>query len=138
MAKRILVVDDDLDTREILSLLFRMRGYTVDTAADGEQALRVARGEPPCAILLDLMMPVMDGEGFRRAQLADARLRDIPVVCISGRHDVERTSEVLHFSGWFNKPLAFQHLVSTIESLCEAGQQCQPAAPGGRDGSFRT
>jgi CheY-like chemotaxis protein len=129
---RILVVDDDHDTREILSLLFRMRGYTVDTAADGEQALRVARGEPPCAILLDLMMPVMDGESFRRAQLADARLRAIPVVCISGRHDIERTSEALKFSGWFNKPLPFQHLVSTVESLCAQGQSCPPAVPGDR------
>ena len=138
MTKRILVVDDDIDTREILSLLFRMRGYTVDTAADGAQALRVARGEPPCAILLDLMMPVMDGEGFRRAQLADAALRDIPVVCISGRHDIERTSEVLQFSGWFNKPLPFQDLVSTVQSLCEASAQCPPAPSGDRDGACRT
>jgi DNA-binding response OmpR family regulator len=128
MAKRILVVDDDTDTREILSLLFRMRGYAVDTAADGEQALRVARGEPPCAILLDLMMPVMDGESFRRAQLADAQLRTIPVVCISGRHDIERTSEVLQFSGWFNKPLPFQRLVTTVESLCARCESWPPVA----------
>src|SRR5690348_9563693 len=98
MAQRILVVDDDVDTREILTLLFTTRGYIVDTAADGAQALRAARrGPPPCVILLDLMMPVMDGETFRRAQLADAQLQDIPVLCISGRHDIEQTSAALGF-----------------------------------------
>ena len=119
MAQRILVVDDDVDTRDILSLLFSTHGYLVDTASDGEQALRVARSGPlPCAILLDLMMPVMDGVSFRQAQLADAQLQRIPVLCISGRHDIERTSRALGFSGWFNKPLPFQHLLSTVDSLC--------------------
>ena len=132
MAKRILVVDDDPDTREILTLLFATRGYVVDTASDGAQALQVARVQPPCAILLDLMMPVMDGEAFRRAQLADARLSDIPVVCISGRHDLGATSEALHFSGWFAKPLAFQRLLSAVESLCQPGGACA-AGPRGSD-----
>lgn len=132
MAQRILVVDDDVDTREILTLLFSTRGYAVDTAADGAQALQLARRDPPpCAILLDLMMPVMDGESFRQAQLADAALQHIPVVCISGRHDVERASTSLGFVGWFNKPLPFQHLVSTVEALCPPGQAC--GAPVRRD-----
>jgi CheY-like chemotaxis protein len=129
MAQRILVVDDDRDTREILTLLFSSRGYVVDTAADGAQGLALARsGQAPCAILLDLMMPVMDGESFRRAQLDDARLRHVPVVCISGRYDVERTSAALRFHGWFSKPLPFQHLLSAVESICPPGGGCAMTA----------
>src|SRR5207248_10941463 len=61
---RVLVVDDDAGIRSIVAELLEDEGYTVDTADDGAQALQRAREAPPAAILLDLMMPVLDGWGF--------------------------------------------------------------------------
>jgi CheY-like chemotaxis protein len=71
---RVLVVDDDASIRSVVSELLQDEGYVVDTAEDGAQALRRARDAPPEAILLDLMMPVLDGLGVRRRVPALPRL----------------------------------------------------------------
>ena len=68
----------------MMATLLDLKGYSVVTAANGAEALRVARQQLPCLILLDLIMPVMDGLQFRAEQLADAALSSIPVVCVSG------------------------------------------------------
>jgi CheY-like chemotaxis protein len=81
----VLVVDDDQDIREMLELVLQTHGWRVATASDGEDALRWLRGgERPCLILLDLMMPGMDGYAFRRAQLAEPQLAEIPTVVLTG------------------------------------------------------
>ena len=67
--------------------LLDLKGYPVVTAANGAEALLVARQQRPGLILLDLIMPVMDGLQFRAAQLADAALSSITVVCVSGRYN---------------------------------------------------
>src|SRR5438045_1266834 len=80
----ILVVDDDQLILESLSDLLELEGYKVAVATDGQAALDQLRaGMRPCAILLDLMMPGMDGWGFRRQQQRDDDLKDIPVVVMS-------------------------------------------------------
>ena len=80
LQRRILVVDDDPDTRNLLQLVLELEGYAVDTAANGLDALQRARQVRPDVIVLDLMMPLMDGCGFRVAQLKDPRLAAVPVV----------------------------------------------------------
>jgi CheY-like chemotaxis protein len=82
----VLVVDDDDDIRESLEVLLRLHGYHVATAADGAEALArlQASGSRPCLILLDLMMPGMNGFELRNALNANASLADIPVVVITG------------------------------------------------------
>jgi CheY-like chemotaxis protein len=80
----VLVVDDDHDVRAALVELLETEGYDVVAAANGRVALaRLRAGVRPCAIVLDLMMPIMDGWEFRAAQLGDADLRDIPVIILS-------------------------------------------------------
>jgi CheY-like chemotaxis protein len=80
----ILVIEDDHAIRESLSELLEDEGYQVASATNGQEALEVlARVGPPCVILLDLMMPVMDGYEFMGRKTADPQLASIPVVVIT-------------------------------------------------------
>ena len=81
--RRILVVDDDTHTRQLYAALLGAEGYQVSTAADGLSALTAMQTEPPDLVLLDLMMPVMDGGTFLAALRNDARFRDVPVAVIT-------------------------------------------------------
>jgi CheY-like chemotaxis protein len=80
----VLVVDDDSAVRTALKELFETEGYAVAVAANGRAALNhLATGLRPCVVLLDLMMPVMDGWDFRTEQLKDPALREIPVFILT-------------------------------------------------------
>lgn len=81
--RRVLVVDDDLDLREALADLLREAGWEVVCAENGLEALLLLGGAPVDVILLDYMMPVMNGREFRAAQLARPDLAAIPVVLAS-------------------------------------------------------
>jgi CheY-like chemotaxis protein len=89
---QILIVDDDADVRGILAEILTERGFDVVTARDGLEALRVVRTmpAPPSVILLDLMMPGMDGYGFLEERRQDAALAEIPVVVITAARGVDR------------------------------------------------
>jgi CheY-like chemotaxis protein len=107
LAPSILVVEDDQDIREVMTTILEDRGCQVTAVANGDEALcwlREARPLPEL-IFLDLMMPIMDGESFRRAQLEDARIKDIPVVVLSARPDVDRCAERMAASRWLRKPI---------------------------------
>jgi CheY-like chemotaxis protein len=83
-ALEILVVDDDFSAREVLTELLQDHGYSVISAADGREALNYLRdASPPGIIILDLMMPVMDGWEFLEHQSHDPALLDIPVIVTS-------------------------------------------------------
>src|SRR5437762_2793351 len=83
-ARTVMIVEDDLDIRDALTQILEFEGYHVVSAENGQQALtQLQHGEHPGLILLDLMMPVMDGWQFRLEQQKDAKLSDIPVVIIS-------------------------------------------------------
>ncbi|OFW31954.1 MAG: hypothetical protein A3G76_04165 [Acidobacteria bacterium RIFCSPLOWO2_12_FULL_65_11] len=81
--KRILVVDDDQFLRRACEVGLRRQGFTVVTAADGAEGLRLARTEPPDLILLDILMPKMSGIEVLRALKADEGTRSIPVLVLS-------------------------------------------------------
>jgi CheY-like chemotaxis protein len=82
---RVLVVDDDEDLREVLTEILGARGYFVETACDGAEALaRLRAGPSPSIILLDLRMPGMSGWEFCREQRRDPALAEIPVLVLSG------------------------------------------------------
>src|SRR5579872_3554693 len=82
---RVLVVDDDADIRFVSELLVD-EGYVVDCASDGAHALQRARDVPPAAILLDLMMPVLDGWGFLDLCRRESICKGVPVVVTSAAH----------------------------------------------------
>lgn len=84
MKRRVLIVDDDADLRETLCTALADEGYECTGAANGAEALaRLRSGDMPQLILLDLMMPVMDGWTFREEQKKDPRLAGIPVLVLS-------------------------------------------------------
>jgi CheY-like chemotaxis protein len=116
---RILIADDDPDVRESLRLLLEFRGHSVQEARNGQEALgRLDGAAPPCVILLDLMMPVMDGWQFRRAQLRNPAFADVPVVVISAvPSHLQRTNE-LAVHRVFTKPFDYDALLTEVETIC--------------------
>lgn len=117
MSARLLIVDDDDGITEALTELLVDAGYHVETACDGQAALRRLEAPPPVdAILLDLTMPVMDGFEFRRRALQDDRLRDIPVIVMSAglRTDAWTT---LQAAAYFGKTTPVPQLLATIAKV---------------------
>ncbi|WP_437591904.1 response regulator [Sorangium sp. So ce1000] len=116
--KRILVVDDDPDIRETLAELLQEEGYAVASAAHGGEALSVLRTDPrPGLILLDLMMPIMDGWQFRAEQKKDPELAAIPVVIISATGRDEFVSS-LGAAQFLKKPINLEQLLAAVEQHC--------------------
>jgi two-component system, chemotaxis family, chemotaxis protein CheY len=95
-----------------------MSGFQVLTASNGRDALSQLAVTRPSVILLDLMMPVMDGAEFRRRQQRDIRLRDIPVVCLSARHDGRQTAAQLGFTEFISKPFELDALGAAVRRYC--------------------
>jgi CheY-like chemotaxis protein len=118
----LLVVDDDEDIRDTIRSLLELRGYRVATAADGVEGLaRMRAGEPPRLVILDLMMPGMNGEEFRAAQLRDRELAGVPVIVLSG---AGRLSEKTALAGTqvVAKPIDLQELFAIVERFCTAAR----------------
>jgi CheY-like chemotaxis protein len=115
----LLVIEDDADSRGMLATLLTLEGYEVVTAANGLEGLAAARRHQPHLILLDLMMPVMDGTGFRQEQQQDLRIAGIPVICLSGHHAAASIAKSLSFSGCATKPIAFDDLLAMIVRVLE-------------------
>jgi CheY-like chemotaxis protein len=112
----ILVVDDHADLRDLLAVLLEGEGFTVQTATNGVEALKSLDSARPSLILLDLMMPVMTGDEFRERQLADARYRDVPVICMTAAHDGRARAERIHADEYFQKPLDFDQLLAVVRA----------------------
>ena len=111
---KILVVEDDDDIRDSLKELLEEEGYRVDTAANGEQALNRLRGEAPQLILLDLMMPVMDGWEFQKQLREIPSFSRVPIIVISAS---KFSREPLNAAAFIPKPLDAGVLLETIESF---------------------
>lgn len=116
-AGSVLVVEDDDDIRASVAELLAVEGIDVIDVPDGAAALRYLRsGAPrPSLILLDLMMPVMDGWAFRAAQLEDPDLAFIPVVILSAATDLARHAKELDVDECVAKPLDLPRLLDAIE-----------------------
>ena len=114
-----LVIDDDFEIRLMLSLTFEQAGYSVVTAASGAEGLKAARLTRPSVIVLDLMMPVMDGHAFRARQRADPELGGIPVIVVSAVHDLGQKTQHLDAAAVFTKPFDFNAL---LEAVAQAGR----------------
>jgi CheY-like chemotaxis protein len=116
---RVLVVDDDEDTRSGIAELLRLDGYIVAEAGDGQEALeRLHEQKRPCLVLLDLQMPRTSGWEFRALQERDREIADVPVVVLSGREGAELQVKHLGLAGFLAKPLDFDLLVETIQRTC--------------------
>ena len=111
------VVEDDVDTRDMLGKFLELEGYQVELAANGKQALeRLSAGVHPCVILLDLMMPVMDGWQFRREQTRVRELAAIPVIVVSAAGK-DRISEI-DADAILTKPVDLEQLLERVNQYC--------------------
>jgi CheY-like chemotaxis protein len=114
----VLIVEDDPDMREIERAMLGCAGHDVMLAANGREGLEMLAAQEPCVILLDLMMPVMDGLTF----LAERRKRglaDVPVVCVSaGTEDLKKQALRLGARECLPKPTDFDDLCELVAQYC--------------------
>jgi len=112
---RILIVDDDAATLAALQELLEGEGHQVVTAANGSEALATLRQDGPFGvILLDIMMPVMNGYEFRETQLQDPRLAAIPVIVLTADGRAQQKGSRLGARRIFQKPVSPPELLSEI------------------------
>lgn len=119
----VLVVDDDADVRELLRVVLLAEGYNVAAVDNGRAALDHLRSHADtCLILLDLMLPIMDGTHFRTAQLHDRSLAWIPVILMSGASDSDRRARELGARRLVRKPLDLDEVKQALRYVgcCQA------------------
>ena len=115
---RVLVVEDDIDIQQALSRILEAEGYAVARAENGRTALAHLEGpDRPCLILLDLMMPVMDGWQFRSELKRDPALASIPVVILSAHTQADPTG-TLDAASYLKKPIDLDRLLATVRRFC--------------------
>ena len=112
----VLVVDDDPDILQTLGLCLSSEGYRVLMAANGKEALEILDHEHPSVILLDLMMPVMDGWQFV-AELDHRGRRDVPLLILSADRAVQGHAQQLRASGHLAKPFDLEDLLGKVQQL---------------------
>ena len=113
--RKVLVVEDDVDVRETLAELLQGEGYSVETAGDGRAALEwLSHGEVPCIMLLDLMMPIMNGWEVLEQVRQDAQLADLPIAVITAvaRQKPDGADELL------SKPVNIERLLDVVQRHC--------------------
>jgi CheY-like chemotaxis protein len=119
--KRILVVDDDDTIREAITETLQDEGYSVESAADGREALEKVKTTPPDAVVLDLMMPVMDGWTFLEHFRRDKVCGDAPILLTSAVRRLEEAASELHVQACLAKPFDLDELLATVERLLHRG-----------------
>jgi chemosensory pili system protein ChpA (sensor histidine kinase/response regulator) len=121
-SERILVVDDDDDIREVMQDLLASEGFNVEAAKDGLDALdKLERNGQPPLILLDMMMPNMDGEAFLKVLRGKPDMADAPVVVISGNAAVREKANSLHAAACLVKPFELDELLGVVRRLTHNG-----------------
>ena len=128
MAKKVLVVDDELDMRTFVSTLLETSGYKPLTAVDGKEGMAVARRQKPSVVLLDVMMPNESGIGMYRELKNDPDLKDVPVIMVSAlsKKTFFHSQKVLdEYKGEkIPKPSAYIEKPPEPDELLEAIQNC--------------
>jgi CheY-like chemotaxis protein len=115
----VLVIEDDSDTREVLCEILSGDGYRAVPARNGREAFEIlGSGLRPCLILLDMLMPGMDGWQFRRAQQADEDLARIPVVVVSGVKATRNSALRGGAVAFLPKPIRPETLLETVSQTC--------------------
>ena len=123
--QRVMIIEDDLDTIELLRVILDLRGYEPIPALGGKTGLRLLKEQGPVdLILLDLMMDDIDGWTVLRTVKADAQYADIPVIILSVRHQLEDLSKTkAHagmYAGYVVKPFNVRELMATIEEILQS------------------
>lgn len=119
MKKKILIADDEVHIRELLRLLFEDEGYNVVTAADGTEAVRLAISEIPDAIILDVMMPKMDGYQAFHSIRENEKTKHIPILVLTAKSEpiYDRISKGIGADGHIIKPFDADEVLEKLKNL---------------------
>ena len=115
--RHILVVDDDPAIRDVVQDILEMSDYTVETAANGAEALEHIRRNPPAAVLLDLMMPVMDGWEFLRLCRREQPCAPVPIAVMSAARDASAVVDELGAQAFLAKPFELDAVLDLVDRL---------------------
>ena len=119
MAKLILIVEDDLDLARLVAEILEAAGYRTAIATNGHEALdHLQTNGRPDLILLDMMMPVMDGWKFREEQQRLPTLASIPVVTVTADGDARGKAASIQAAGYVAKPIMIDTLLDEVERIC--------------------
>jgi len=123
MATKILVVDDEAKILKLLVALLEARGYEVSTASDGEEALRKVQAETPDLMVVDLMLPAMDGWRIAKRLKTDARYQHIPLIMLSALVAEDSPKEAFEQGDFFmSKPFDADKLLAKVREFLEKAQ----------------
>ena len=119
-AKKILVVDDDPDIIELITMVLQNKGYQLNSALNGHQALEILEQEtPPELIITDVLMPEMDGYTFYKELKRDENFAKLPVIILTERKNMEDSFRALGVEGFLQKPFSIENLTSQVEAILE-------------------
>ena len=123
--RKILVVEDDQDNREMVIKVLKHNGYRAIEAVDGEEAVERAKAESPDLILLDLYIPKMDGYEVTRKLKGDTDLKSIPIIALTAHAMKGKKEEALAagFDGYITKPINVRELPQQIEHFLRQNQK---------------
>lgn len=118
MKKKVFIIEDDMEILGTIEELLTDEGYEVLTAKNGQDAIDQLKtmSQLPQLILLDLMMPIKDGIGFREDQTEDSRLKEIPVILMSADGQIEAKKLKMGIENHLKKPLDIDVLLTLIET----------------------
>lgn len=116
MSKKVMVIEDCPDIRSLMKIALELEGHEVISASNGQEALEVLDtfSAPPDLILLDLMMPVMNGFEFRKKQLQDPRIAGIPVIILTADSNYAKNPDPVCAAGYIKKPMDLEVLLDTV------------------------
>lgn len=120
MGKSILVIEDDKEIRQTLVDVLEDEGYEVYSAENGEEGLKLLNevSELPCLIIVDLMMPVLDGVGFRKEQIKSIKFSAVPTVLFSANGQISQKALTAGYSEYIRKPIDLEQLFEITQRYC--------------------
>lgn len=119
---RILIVDDDPTIRSVLEALLEDEGFTPVTAANGQEAVMIVRDDPPALVLMDLMMPVMNGVEAARTLKSEPQTASVPIIAMSAGFILRESIDDLLADSIISKPFDLDALIANIRSTLRRAQ----------------
>lgn len=122
MGKLLLIVDDELEAQTLLRLMLVRAGFDVVVAASGQDALKQLEITQPDVVILDVMMPGMDGFTVCEKIRANEHTHDLPVIILSARNDIEsrKRGEAVQATRYLTKPISPMSLVKQIQEIADS------------------
>ena len=121
---RVLVIDDDDGVRTVMRKQLQHAGFDVVTAASGSEGLAMMRQDAGIRlVLLDMIMPALDGWGVRQKQMEDPQLSQVPVIILTGAPLPSLVHAQLHAADYLLKPVGRDHLISVVSNYCQPAVQ---------------